>query len=244
MVCGMVIFPAIDLVDGQVVRLYQGDYNQKQVFGSNPLEFAKDFEAQGAEYLHLVDLDGAKLGTPKNFAIVKQITQNTSLFVELGGGIRDEETVEQCFAAGVGRVILGTAALKNPEFTKKMVRQYPEKIAIGVDARDGKVAIEGWLATSEVDSVSFCKEMQELGVKYIIYTDISRDGAEKGTNLAIYETLSAIEGLQITASGGVSSLQDVVALQKMNLYAAILGKALYTGAVNLGQAIQTAKQGE
>lgn len=234
----MHIFPAIDMIDGQVVRLFQGDFGQKQVYGKDPLLFAKGFKEKGAQYLHLVDLDGAKNGKPCNFEVVKRICSESGLFVELGGGIRDEATVEQCLQAGVGRVILGTAALNNPDFTQKMVGLYGEKIAVGVDAREGRVAIDGWLSTSEVDSFDFCRQMQDIGVQYIIYTDISRDGAQKGANLAVYEKLAGSKGLNFTASGGVSSLEDIRKLSAMGLYAAILGKALYTGTVDLVKALE------
>lgn len=236
----MLIFPAIDLLEGRVVRLYQGDYDQNEVYGDDPAAFAAQFAAAGARQLHVVDLNGAKAGKPQNFEAVQSICAATDMLVELGGGVRNEETVEQCLAAGVGRVILGTAALKDPVFTKRMAAQYGGKIAVGVDARDGKVAIEGWLATSEVDSFAFCREMLEIGVEYIIYTDIARDGTGKGANLEAYQRLCEIKGLNITASGGVSTLSDIVALRDMGLYAAILGKALYTGAVDLAVAVKTA----
>lgn len=234
----MLIFPAIDMIDGKAVRLYQGDYSQKQTFGDDPVLFAQKFEQQGASYLHLVDLDGAKSGQPANFSIVQSICQKTGLFVELGGGVRNAQTVEQCLRAGVGRVILGTAALRDPEFTKAMVAQYGAKIAVGVDAREGKVAVEGWLDTSDVDSLAFCRKMRDIGVEYIIYTDISKDGAGQGTNLAVYRQLKQIPGLCVTASGGVSSLEDVRALEEIGVYGAIIGKALYTGAIDLSQAIK------
>lgn len=236
----MKIFPAIDMLGGCAVRLFQGDYNQQQTFGQNPALFAAQFAADGAKYLHLVDLDGARQGRPANFDIVKQIASESPLFIELGGGIRDAETVQACFDAGVGRVILGTAALQNPAFTRQMVAAYGDKIAVGVDARDGKVAVEGWLATSETDSFDFCREMQAIGVQYIIYTDISCDGAGRGTNLPVYERLATLQSLHITASGGVSTLEDITALRDMGLYAAILGKALYTGSLLLPQAIAVA----
>ncbi|MDL2323636.1 1-(5-phosphoribosyl)-5-[(5-phosphoribosylamino)methylideneamino]imidazole-4-carboxamide isomerase [Ruminococcaceae bacterium OttesenSCG-928-A16] len=237
----MLIYPAIDLLGGKAVRLYQGDYDKVEVFGNDPAAFAAQFAAAGANHLHVVDLDGAKQGTPQNFAAVQAIASTTGMFIELGGGIRTQKMVEQCFAAGIGRVILGTAALKDPIFTRSVVKKYGDKIAIGVDARDGKVAIEGWLATSETDSFDFCREMRDIGVNYIIYTDISRDGTGKGANLEVYGRLAEIEGLNITASGGVSSLEDVRQLKEMGLYAAILGRALYTGAVHLAQAVQLAK---
>ena len=240
----MLIFPAIDLIDGQVVRLYQGDYARQQTFGSNPAAFARQFEAAGATHLHLVDLDGAKAGRPCNTAILAAIAAETKLFIEMGGGIRSEESVEEAFKQGAGRVILGTSALKDPAFTKKMVERYGEKIAVGVDARDGKVAVEGWLTTSGADSLDFCREMRDIGVKHIIYTDIARDGAGQGTNLAVYEKLSGLSGLCITASGGVSSLEDIRRLREMGLYAAIVGKALYTGEVSLEAALFEAGQKE
>lgn len=240
----MNIFPAIDLIGGKAVRLFQGDYNKQQTFGDDPAAFARDFEAKGARYIHLVDLDGAKEGGPRNFDTVRAILAGTNLFAELGGGIRDEETVARCLEAGVGRVILGTAALRQPDFTRAMVKKYGERIAVGVDARDGKVAVEGWLQTSDVDSIHFCREMRDIGVKHIIYTDIAKDGAGAGTNLSVYETLSAIEGLKITASGGVSTLEDVRLLREIGLWAAILGRALYTGALDLPQAIHAAGEQE
>lgn len=237
----MLIYPAIDLLGGRVVRLFQGDYNQSVTYGDDPAAFAAGFVASGATHLHLVDLDGAKAGESRNFASVSAIAKAApSMFTELGGGIRDEEGVERCFTAGVNRVILGTAALHNPEFTKKMAKKYPGRIAVGVDARDGKVAVEGWLSTSDTDSLSFCREMFSIGIEYVIYTDISRDGAEKGANLPIYETLASIKGLHVTASGGVSSLEDIRALRSMGLYAAIMGKALYAGTVKLEDALRVA----
>lgn len=240
----MLIFPAIDMLGGQAVRLFQGDYAQSQTFGSNPAGFAANFARQGATHLHLVDLDGAKQGAPQNFSLARQIAATPGLFVEFGGGVRNEETVQQCFEAGIGRVILGTAALQNPAFTRKMVRQYGPAIAVGVDARDGKVAVEGWLSTSQTDSFDFCRAMAEEGVEYIIYTDISRDGTGQGANLQAYQKLCQIKGLHITASGGVSTLADIATLRDMGLYATILGKALYTGAVSLPQAIETANGGQ
>lgn len=236
----MELLPAIDLIGGQVVRLFQGDYAQKETYGSEPAAFARQFEQAGATQLHLVDLDGAKAGKPCNGAAVRAITGGTGLAVELGGGMRSEESVEAAFAMGVQRVILGTSALKDPAFTRRMVQRYAQRISIGVDARDGKVAVEGWLATSETDSLAFCREMREIGVQNVIYTDISRDGAGRGTNLDIYEKLSQIEGLSITASGGVSSLGDIIALRELGVQAAIVGKALYTGAVELKAALAAA----
>lgn len=236
----MHLFPAIDLMDGKVVRLYQGDYKQSQVFGDEPSAFAQRFKEEGAQYLHLVDLDGAKAGSPQNFTVVEQIAREGGLFIELGGGIRNEEAIKRCYAAGVDRVILGTAALRDRAFTQRMLEQYGDRVAIGVDARDGHVAVEGWLETSDTDSLLFCRQMRDAGAAYIIYTDIARDGAQRGTNLAVYSELQKIDGLHITASGGVSSLGDVEALRDMGLYAAILGKALYTGAIQLEEALAVA----
>lgn len=239
----MFIYPAIDLIDGRAVRLFQGDYTKQQVFDDNPAAVAVRFAEAGAQYLHLVDLDGAKDGELRNFEMVRAIKAAVpGIFIELGGGIRDEAAVSRCFEAGINRVILGTAALKKPVFTKNMIARYGESIAVGVDARDGRVAVGGWLDTSDIDSVEFCKEMCEIGVRHIIYTDISRDGAENGANLKIYKILSDINGLSFTASGGVSSLEDVAALREIGLYAAIVGKALYTSAIDLAEAIETARE--
>ncbi len=239
----MVLLPAIDMIDGKVVRLFQGDYGKKQTFGEDPLVFAKQFENDGASWLHLVDLDGAKAGHPCNVDAIRAITEQTGLSVELGGGIRNEESVELAFSLGVCRVILGTSALKNPTFTKQMVQRYGDKIAVGVDARNGKVAVEGWLSTSETDSFEFCEEMMKIGVKHIIYTDISKDGAGEGTNLEIYKKLRTIDKILITASGGVSSMQDIEALGQLGVYGAIVGKALYTGDILLPQALAAAEKG-
>lgn len=236
----MQIFPAIDLLDGKVVRLFQGDYEKKQVFGDDPLEFVHEFVKKGARCLHLVDLDGAKDGQVKNFDLVRRIKSAGTLFTELGGGIRDEETMVRCFESGVERVILGTAALSNSAFTKEMVKKYGDRIAVGVDARDGKVAVEGWLKTSDVESFDFCLTMRDIGVEYIIYTDISRDGAQLGTNIAAYERLMKIEGVNFTASGGISTLEEIEKLRDLGMYGAILGKALYSGAIDLAEAIKMA----
>ncbi len=240
----MEIFPAIDLLGGQVVRLYQGDYGKKSTFGNDPAAFAKQFEEAGARYLHLVDLDGAKAGTPQNFASVQRIADSTGLFIEFGGGVRDEETVERCFEAGVDRVILGTAALNDKPFFSRMVQKYGDAIAAGVDARDGCVAVEGWLQTSKTDSIAFCEQLKLIGVKYIIYTDISRDGTGLGVSSELYRRLVGIEGVCFTASGGVSTAGDIVELAKTGVYAAIIGKALYNGAIDLETALRLAGQPE
>ncbi len=237
----MNIFPAIDIIDGKAVRLLKGDYNQKTVYNNNPLEVVKAFKAEGARYLHLVDLDGAKSGATDNYAVVKKIADEGGLFVEIGGGIRNIETVDKYFSLGVDRVILGTAAVTNPVFLKEALDKYGDKIAVGVDIKDGFVAIKGWTEKSEFTLFEFCQKMQNSGVRYLICTDISKDGAMKGTNLELYKELSERFDMNITASGGVSSIDDVKNLRKLNLYGAIIGKAYYTGAVNLSEAIGVAK---
>lgn len=236
----MRIFPAIDLFDGKAVRLFKGDYNKMTVYSENPLEVAKTFEKEGMEFIHLVDLEGAKDGTTPNLEIVKSIANNTSLFTEIGGGIRDIETVKKYIESGVDRVILGTAAVNDPDFLKEAVKTYGEKIAVGVDVKDGKVAIKGWLEVSNYDCFDFCEKMQNLGVKYLICTDISKDGAMKGTNRELYKELSERFKINITASGGVSTLDDVKSLSDLGLYGAIIGKAYYIGAINLKEAKRAA----
>ncbi len=236
----MIIFPAIDLYDGKAVRLYKGDYQNMTVYSDNPMEVAKEFESCGATHIHMVDLEGAKDGTTPNLSIVREVAERTSLFVEIGGGIRSMETVDAYLSAGVSRVILGTAALTDGAFLKKAVAAYGEKIAVGADVRDGYIAIKGWLETSECTLEAFLSKMQEIGVKTVICTDISRDGAMKGTNLELYSKLSKNFGMDIVASGGVSTLSDVEALRAMDLYGAIIGKAYYTGAIDLRRAIEVA----
>ena len=229
----MQIFPAIDLRGGQVVRLYQGDYDQMTVYGSDPCAVARDFLAAGARYLHVVDLDGAKDGTLANFESIAAIARQGGLYIEVGGGIRDEARIRQYLDLGVGRCILGTIAVKDFAFTERMAKKYGDRIAVGVDARDGFVAVSGWKELSAERGVDFCRRLRDAGVQTVIYTDISRDGAEQGTNLDLYRELAAIDGLDITASGGVSSLTELRELQKIGTKAAILGKALYTGRLDL-----------
>lgn len=237
----MNIFPAIDLVKGCAVRLFKGDYDKMTVYSDNPAGVAADFEKSGAQFLHLVDLEGAKDGTTPNIETVKKIRSSCDMFIEIGGGIRSMRTIETYLNAGVNRVILGTAAVNDEEFLKQAVDKYGDKIAVGVDIKDGFVAIKGWTEKSEFSGMDFCKRMQSLGVKTIICTDISKDGAMKGTNLELYSTLSNELDINIVASGGVSSIDDVKALAKMNIYGAIIGKAYYTGAINLREAIEVAK---
>ena len=232
----MQIFPAIDLSGGQVVRLYQGDYDQMTVYGQDPCAVARDFLAAGATYLHVVDLDGAKDGTLANFDSIAAIARQGGLYIEVGGGIRTEERIRQYLDLGVSRCILGTIA--DFAFTERMARKYGDEIAVGVDARDGYVAINGWKELSNEKGVDFCRRLYKAGVGTVIYTDISRDGAERGTNLALYRELSAIDGLNVTASGGVSSLDELRELQRIGTSAAILGKALYTGRLDLKTVIE------
>ena len=237
----MKLFPAIDLYDGKAVRLFKGDYKEMTVYSENPIEIARDFENQGCKFIHMVDLEGAKDGTTPNLHIVKQIANETSLFTEIGGGIRSMETVDKYLSNGVDRVILGTAAVNDPDLLKEAVAKYGEKIAVGVDIKDGFVAIKGWLETSQYSCFEFCEMMQNLGVKTIICTDISKDGAMQGTNRELYKELSEKFSIDITASGGVSTLDDIKALRKLDLYGAIIGKAYYIGAINLKEALEVAE---
>ena len=236
----MNIFPAIDLIGGCAVRLVRGDYDQKTVYNNDPPAVARGFEEAGARFLHVVDLDGARDGSLANFETVRRIIEGTNLFVEIGGGIRTMETVEAYVGAGASRVILGTAAVTDPQFLDEAVRRFGDRIAVGVDIRDGYVAIRGWTESSGLDAFAFCEKMQTLGVRTLICTDISKDGAMMGTNRELYRELAARFSLQIVASGGVSSLEDVKALADLDLYGAIIGKAYYTGAIDLRRAIEVA----
>ena len=236
----MNIYPAIDLVGGKAVRLYKGDYTQMTVYSDDPVSVAKDFQAAGAKHIHLVDLEGAKSGVPENLATIASILRETDLFVEVGGGIRNMETVETYLAAGVNRVILGTAAVTDPDFLEAALQKYGDRIAVGVDLKDGYVAIKGWTETSALTAEDFFEKMQGLGVKTVICTDISRDGAMKGTNRELYRQLSEHYSIDLIASGGVSSLEDVQALAAMGLHGAIIGKAYYIGAIDLKTAIEVA----
>lgn len=237
----MLIFPAIDLYEKKAVRLYKGDYANMTVYSDDPLSVARAFEKAGATCLHLVDLEGAKSGTTPNLDVVTSLVRNTSLFTEVGGGIRSMEVVAAYLEAGVDRVILGTAAVTDPLFLKNALAAYGEKISVGVDIKDGKVAIRGWTETSEEDAFAFCQRMQTLGLSTLICTDISKDGAMQGTNHSLYRALSETLSLNIVASGGVSSLEDVKRLAALDLYGAIIGKAYYTKAISLREAIEVAK---
>ena len=237
----MNIFPAIDLFEHKAVRLFKGDYAEMTVYSDNPVEIAHDFEAKGAKFIHIVDLEGAKNGDTPNFDTVKEIAQNTGLFCEIGGGIRSLDTVEKYLSAGLDRVILGTAAVNDEEFLRTAVNKYGDKIAVGVDIKDGFVAVKGWTEKSEYSCFDFCEKMREIGVKTLICTDISRDGAMRGTNRQLYKELSEKFDMNITASGGVSTLYDIKALRGLNLYGAIIGKAYYIGAIDLKEAMEAAK---
>ena len=236
----MKIFPAIDLFGGKAVRLFKGDYAQMTIYNDNPLSVAKDFEVAGAKYIHLVDLEGAKDGTTPNIEVVKEIAKNTDLFVEIGGGIRNIQTVKKYLDNGVDRVILGTAAVNDQEFLRKVVNEYGEKIAVGVDVKDGFVAIKGWVEKSQYTCFEFCALMQEIGVKTIICTDISKDGAMQGTNRELYAELIKKFNMEFIASGGVSSMDDIIALKKSGVHGAIIGKAYYVGAIDLKKAVEIA----
>ena len=236
----MVIYPAIDLVGGKAVRLYKGDYAKMTVYSDDPTAVAKQFQAAGARHIHLVDLEGAKSGIPANLSVIQRIIEETDLFVEIGGGIRNMETVESYLSIGADRVILGTAAVTDPDFLKAALAKYGEKIAVGVDLKDGCVAIKGWTETSSLTADAFFASMQSLGVATIICTDISRDGAMKGTNRELYRDLSSKYDIALIASGGISSIEDVKALAAMGLHGAIIGKAYYIGAIDLKEAVEVA----
>ena len=237
----MILLPAIDLYDGKGVRLYKGRYEEMTVYTEDPVSTAKEIEASGASWLHVVDLEGARDGTPVNLPVVQAIAEATSLSIEMGGGIRSLETIETILKAGVKRVILGTKALEDEAFLKEALHRYGSAIAVGVDARDGKVATHGWTTTSDVEAEAFIQHLFELGVETVIATDISKDGAMSGTNRQLYERLVQIP-IQVIASGGVSSLDDIAALRKTGVYGAILGKAMYTGAVDLKEGLRTAEE--
>lgn len=237
----MKIFPAIDLYEGKAVRLLKGNYNDLTVYSENPIEIALDFQKQGATELHTVDLEGARDGGTPNIEIIKSFVENTSLNVEVGGGIRSMETVNAYLNAGVSRVILGTAAVTDEAFLVEAVKAWGDKIAVGADIKDGKVAIRGWVEKSEYGTFEFFEKLEKIGVSTVICTDISKDGAMQGTNRELYKELSERFSVNIIASGGVSTLDDIKALSKMNLYGAIIGKAYYTGAIKISDALEVVK---
>lgn len=237
----MILYPAIDLYEGKAVRLFKGDYNQMTVYNEDPLAVARDFVRCGATRIHIVDLQGARDGTTPNLEIVQEIKKKTGLFCEVGGGIRTMQIVDRYLSAGIDRVILGTAAVTDPDFLAAALAKYGERIAVGIDIKDGCVAIKGWTETSGKDALTFCAQMEAAGVTTVICTDISKDGAMQGTNHDLYKTLSEKFSLQIIASGGVSSLEDVRHLADQNLHGAIIGKAYYSGSLDLARAIEVAK---
>ena len=238
----MKLFPAIDIKDKNAVRLSQGDFNQQKIYHNNPLAVAQQFQADGSEWLHLVDLDGAKDGISENVEITREIISHTNLKVQLGGGIRTKEQVKEWLDAGLARVIIGSAAVGNLDFVEKLIEKYNEKICIGVDAKNGQVATHGWLTNSGVDSFEFCRQLEKIGVQTVVYTDIAKDGMMQGPNFEAYEKLVAATNLKVIASGGVSSLQDLKRLSSIGVYGTILGKSLYEGALTLKEAFACLKQ--
>lgn len=237
----MLIFPAIDLYEGKAVRLYKGNYDEMTVYSTDPVSVARDFKAQGAEQMHTVDLEGARDGGTPNLGMIERIVAETGLFVECGGGMRDMASIDRAFSSGVGRVILGTAAVSDEALLADAVQKYGEKIAVGADLRDGKAAIKGWREDSGLTAEDFLRRIEALGVRTVICTDISRDGAMRGANAELYERLQREFGLDIIASGGVSSMEDVARLRALGLYGAIIGKAYYTGDISLRAAVEAAR---
>lgn len=239
----MLIFPAIDLYGGKAVRLYKGDYAQMTVYSDDPVAVARDFAAAGAKQIHMVDLEGARDGDMPNLGVVRRIYEATGLFIELGGGIRDINALHRAFDAGVARAILGTAAISDPDFLAAAAKAHPGKIAAGADLKDGVVAVRGWLESSGVTAGDFFDSMDYLGIDTVICTDIARDGAMRGANAALYgEIMSAHPALRLIASGGVSSMDDVLRLRDLGLYGAIIGKAYYTGSIDLAEAVTAAAE--
>lgn len=236
----MNIFPAIDVISGQAVRLTKGDYSTQKTYSDTPVKVAEDFYKLGARFLHVVDLDGAKTGRTENYSLISDIVKSTSMFVEVGGGVRDMERIEKYLSVGVKRIILGTSAVKNPQFRRDAVRVFGDAVAVGVDTLNGTIATDGWLKDSGVSGVEFCKMLRDEGVKNVIYTDISRDGTLAGTNLDVYRTLCGIEGLTITASGGVTFIEEIKELKAMGAYGAIVGKAIYEGKLDLKEVLKVA----
>lgn len=235
------IFPAIDLHNGQAVRLKQGDYNQVEVFFKNPLEVLQFFTKNKCKNLHIVDLDGAKDGTTQNYEVIKELVEKSDFFIQVGGGIRDEERIKKYIDLGVNRVILGTIAVENEQFLYDMVQKYGDKIAVSVDAKNEKVAVKGWTKTVEINSIEFCQKLSNIGVKTIIYTDISKDGMLTGTNLDVYLKLSKLVNSNIIASGGITFLEEIKVLNENKIYGAIVGKAIYSGNLNLKDVLEIAK---
>ncbi|NRY62328.1 1-(5-phosphoribosyl)-5-[(5-phosphoribosylamino)methylideneamino]imidazole-4-carboxamide isomerase [Clostridium beijerinckii] len=239
----MIILPAIDIIDGKPVRLYQGDYNKKEIVADDVFETAKSFQDIGAEYIHLVDLDGAKNGSNQNHELVIKIAKELNIPVELGGGIRSFETIKYLLDNGVARVILGTIAMEDEELLKKAISIYGSKIAVGIDCKDGKVYGRGWLAASELDYIEFAEKMENIGVKNIIVTDISKDGTLEGPNVEMLKKLKETVSIDITASGGIKDIENIKELKDIGLYGAITGKAIYARTLSLEKAIEISKEG-
>ena len=237
----MYIFPAIDVFDKKAVRLLKGNYEEMTVYSSNPLEIAQEFERSGAKHIHLVDLEGAKSGKPENLDVIRSVTENTNLFVEVGGGIRNSEIAEKYLSSGAGRIILGTAAVEDEDFLRYCAENYKDRVAVGVDIKDGYVAVKGWTEKSEFECFEFCEKISCMGIRYVICTDISKDGAMQGTNHELYRKLKENFSLNITASGGISDIEDILKLNSLGIYGAIIGKAYYTGAINIKEAIEAVK---
>ena len=237
----MYIFPAIDLFDKKAVRLLKGNYEDMTVYSSNPLEIAQEFERSGAKHIHIVDLEGAKSGKPENLDVIRSVTENTNLFVEVGGGIRNAEIAEKYLSSGAGRIILGTAAVEDEDFLKYCAENYKDKVAVGVDIKDGYVAVKGWTEKSKFECFEFCEKISRMGIRYVICTDISKDGAMQGTNHELYKKLKEKFSLNITASGGISDMDDIIKLNTLGIYGAIIGKAYYTGAINIKEAVEAVK---
>ena len=237
----MILFPAIDIKDGKVVRLRQGNYADMKIYDVDPIDVAKSYKEAGAEWMHVVDLDGAKTGKAMNYGIITNIVKEVGINVEVGGGIRDLERIRNYLNAGAKRVILGTVAIENPDFTKLVLKDYSDYVAIGVDANNGKVAIHGWNLVTDMESEDFCSRLADDGCKYIIYTDISKDGLLQGTNLEVYSRLSKIKNINITASGGISSIKELKILKDYDIYGAIIGKALYENKIDLKEALEAIK---
>jgi len=238
----MKIFPAIDLKDGKAVRLYQGDYDKVTVYGDDPVAVAKGFFDDGAKNLHVVDLDGAKDGSAANFEIVKKIIEQSGLSVQVGGGIRDEARILKYLELGAARVILGTIAVKDYGFLENMVKKYGGKIAVGVDVKEEYVAVSGWKETTGAKGMEFCRKLADTGVETVIYTDISKDGALGGTNLEAYAELAEIKSLNVIASGGISYEDEILKLKEIGTYGAILGKAIYSGTLDLKKVISLGEE--
>ncbi len=239
----MIILPAIDIKDGNCVRLVRGDYGTAHKVAEDYMQTARSFIEAGAEWIHMVDLDGAKDAKPVNTDIFLDVANNTSLKVEVGGGIRTMETMEYYLTNGISRVILGSVALKNPALVEEAVKAYGERVAVGIDAMNGFVAVEGWLDASTVDYIALAKEMEKMGVKTIIFTDISKDGTLSGVNQEQLSALHDAVGCNIIASGGVHTMDDIRACQKMGLYGTICGKSLYQGTLSLAEAVAYTKEG-